>query len=116
MESSRQAQHFYSIIDYTVPEGQEPNAVALTFETIQRDWVSSYPGFVVARFLVNTNGDNIRAIVEWESEEALKQFERVSDTEGRMNALKIAFERHSTQGSRQTFRGLSLVFPTGKKP
>ncbi len=103
---------FVSIIDYTVPAPERQAEIAEAFRRIQEEWVAPYPGFRSAHFMGSTDGRTVRAIVEWESEEALREFERVSDTAGRIAALEEAFRRHSTQGSRQTFRDLGTVWPT----
>lgn len=102
---------FYSIIDYTAPNVGDQAKIAARFAQIQRDWVASYPGYVSARFLASTDGATVRAIVEWESDEAFHSFERESDSKGRMAALETAFRELSTQGSRQTFTAICEVLP-----
>lgn len=104
---------FYSIIDYTAPSREGQREIAQAFAQIQRDWVASYPGFVSARFLASTDGKIVRALVEWESEDAFVAFERNSDGKGRIAALEAVFKKLSTQGSRQTFRPVGEVLPSG---
>ncbi|WP_457580619.1 antibiotic biosynthesis monooxygenase family protein [Ensifer canadensis] len=103
--------HFYSIIDYTASGADNQPEIAEEFARIQEDWVASYPGFVSARFLANTDGSTVCAVVEWASEADFHNFERVSDTQGRMAALEAAFSRLSTKGSRRTFRAIGEVGP-----
>jgi heme-degrading monooxygenase HmoA len=103
---------FYSIIDYTAPSTEEQREIAEAFAQIQRDWVAPYPGFVSARFLASTDGNTVRAIVEWESEDAFHTFERESDGKGRIAALEEVFKKLSTQGSRDTFRPIVEVLPS----
>ncbi|TGG90264.1 antibiotic biosynthesis monooxygenase [Natronospirillum operosum] len=102
---------FYSIIDYTALSAQSQQDIAEAFAQIQRDWVAPYSGFVSARFLASTDGKVVRAIVEWETEEAFHAFEKESDGEGRIAALEAVFQKLSTQGSRQTFRSVCAVLP-----
>ncbi|MDD7973034.1 antibiotic biosynthesis monooxygenase family protein [Roseinatronobacter alkalisoli] len=102
---------FYSIIDYTAPEIEDQAKIAATFAQIQKEWVASYPGYVSARFLASTDGAIVRAIVEWESEDAFNSFEKESDSKGRIAALEAAFRELSTQGSRQTFTSICEVLP-----
>ncbi|AXC49221.1 hypothetical protein DRW48_05570 [Paracoccus suum] len=102
---------FVSMIDYTVPSPERQAEIAGAFQRIQEDWVAPYAGFRSARFLASTDGRLVRVIVEWESEAAMREFEQVSDTAGRLAALDAAFRLHDTQGSRQTFRELSTVWP-----
>lgn len=103
--------HFYSIIDYTAAGADNQPEIAAEFARIQEEWVASYPGFVSARFLANTDGSSVCAIVEWASEADFQNFERVSDTKGRTAALEAAFERLSTKGSRRAFRAIGEVVP-----
>lgn len=103
--------HFYSVIDYTATGPDNQPDIAAEFARIQEDWVASYPGFVSARFLANTDGSSVCAIVEWASEADFHNFERVSDTKGRIAALEAAFNRLSTKGSRRTFRAIGEVGP-----
>ncbi|WP_429130104.1 hypothetical protein [Ensifer sp. 4252] len=49
--------------------------------------------------------------VEWASEADFHNFERVSDSKGRIAALEAAFSRLSTKGSRRTFRAIGEVKP-----
>jgi C-6 monooxygenase len=104
--------HFFSVIDYTASGADDQPAIAAEFARLQEDWVASYPGFVSARFLANTDGSSVCAIVEWASETDFHNFERVSDTKGRIAALEAAFERLSTKGARRTFRAIGEVGPT----
>lgn len=103
---------FYSIIDYTAASAEAQLGIAQAFAQIQRDWVAPYRGFVSARFLASTDGTIVRAIVEWQSEDAFHAFERESDGKGRIAALEEAFAKLSTQGSRNTFRPVVEVLPS----
>lgn len=105
---------FYSFVDYTSPSAEDLNLVAEAFAQIQRDWVAPYPGFVSARFFASTDGNIVRAVVEWESKAAFDDFERNSDGEGRVAALQAVFDKLSTKGSRQTFRPAGEVLPLGE--
>ncbi|WP_426124669.1 antibiotic biosynthesis monooxygenase family protein [Pararhizobium sp. PWRC1-1] len=102
---------FYSMIDYTSSGAESQPDIALAFAQIQNDWVATYPGFIVARFLASTDGGIVRAVVEWENEEAFRDFEQKSDTKGRMAALETVFNRLSTSGTRLTFRAIGDVEP-----
>jgi heme-degrading monooxygenase HmoA len=104
---------FYSIVDYLFPKAEDPGEVAAAFAQVQSDWVASYPGYVSARFLANTEGSLVRAIIQWESEETFRAFETESDSKGRMAALEGAFRKFSAQGSRRTFRAIGEVLPNG---
>lgn len=103
--------HFFSVIDYTASGVESQPEIAAAFAGIQEDWVASYPGFVSARFLANTDGSSVCAIVEWASEADFRNFEQVSDTKGRMAALEAVFERLSTKGARRTLRAIGEVRP-----
>lgn len=103
--------NFYSIIDYTAGGPGMQAEIAAAFAQVQKDWVAFYPGYISARFLASTDGTRVRAIVQWESEEAFKNFEKTSDTEGRINALNAVNERLSSTGERHTFRLLDTVTP-----
>jgi C-6 monooxygenase len=103
---------FYSMIDYTSSGADSQPDIAFAFAQIQKDWVAAYPGFIAARFLASTDGTIVRAVVEWENEEAFRAFEQTSDTKGRMAALEAVFKRLSTSGSRLTFRAIGDVEPT----
>jgi heme-degrading monooxygenase HmoA len=102
---------FYSMIDYTASGAESQPDIALAFAQIQKDWVATYPGFIAARFLASTDGEIVRAIVEWENEDAFRDFERKSDPKGRMAALEAVFKRLSTSGTRLTFRAIGDVEP-----
>ncbi|WP_168201310.1 antibiotic biosynthesis monooxygenase [Qingshengfaniella alkalisoli] len=102
---------FYSIIDYSASNAEDQAKIASAFAEIQKEWVASYPGYSSARFLASTDGLIVRAIVEWETEDAFHSFERESDSKGRMAALERAFRELSTQGSRQTFVAIGEVRP-----
>ncbi|URK86431.1 hypothetical protein LP421_17990 [Rhizobium sp. RCAM05350] len=99
---------FYSMIDYTSSGAESQPDIALALAQIQRDWVATYPGFIAARFLAGTEGGIVRAIVEWETEVAFRDFERKSDSKGRIAALEAVFKRLSTSGTRMTFRAIDV--------
>lgn len=111
----RPSDRFYSIIDYTSTSASAQLDIAKAFAKIQEDWVASYSGFVSARFLASTDGEIVRAIVEWESEEAFHAFESQSDAKGRLEALEAVFKRLTTKGARITFRAVGDVAPTQEK-
>lgn len=51
--------HFFSVIDYTASGADDQPAIA----RIQENWVASYPSFVSARLLANTDGSSVCTFV-----------------------------------------------------
>lgn len=107
---------FYSIIDYTVDGPDTQHEIAEAFVGLQERWVRFHPGFHSARMLASTDGTRLYNLVAWRDEEAFAEFERTSDTEGRIAAIGRVIDGLEGQAEpRMTnlprYRLLALVEP-----
>lgn len=107
---------FYSIIDYTVDGSETQRELAEAFAELQKRWVRFYPGFHSARIVASTDGTRLYNLIAWRDEEAYREFERTSDTDGRLAAIGRAVDELSGQAEpRMTglphYRVLSVVGP-----
>lgn len=79
---------FYSIIDYTVDGPQTQLELIEAFAGLQEKWVRFYPGYKSAHLFASTDGSRVYNIIHWDSEEAHREFERVSDNAARIAAIQ----------------------------
>lgn len=83
---------FFSIIDYEVDGFRTQGELVEAFAALQERWVSFSPGYVSARLFASLDGRRVYNLIEWRTQSAYQDFERTSDTAGRLAAIESALD------------------------
>ena len=81
---------FFSIIDYAVDGAHTQRELIEAFAEIQERWVCFHPGYRSARLFASVDGRRVYNVIHWATRADFDEFEKTSDTAGRIAAIEAA--------------------------